>query len=124
MIQSRELAAMCAIAFGVLTARAVSAQTLRVQIPFAFMAAGQAFSPGDYSITESDNGVVVVRNGDGKTAAVISRPASSKPSSTTGLQFTKGEMHTYLSGVHVEGEPSRSIPVMMQGQRSLTISQQ
>jgi hypothetical protein len=123
MIQLRRLVVVGAIAIGVLTARAVGAQTLRVQIPFAFIAAGHEFAPGDYSVTESDNGVVVVRSGVGKSAALISRPASAKLSSTSGLQFTKGEQHTYLSGVHVEGEPMRAIPVIVQGQRSLTISQ-
>jgi hypothetical protein len=47
--------------------------SIYVHVPFAFEVAGQSFSPGDYRIQRSDNGLILIQ-GNGKAAATISVP--------------------------------------------------
>jgi len=45
-----------------------------------------------------------------------------KPGAPSSLQFTSNQQHEYLVGVHVEGEPSRAIPVRFEESRKLTFT--
>jgi hypothetical protein len=83
--------------------------TLSVHVPFEFIAAGQSFSPGDYRVQRSDNGVILIQ-GNGKAAATISIPGSvTKPGALTGLTFSSDGKREHLVSVQIEGQAVRSI---------------
>ncbi len=100
--------------------------SLRVNVPFAFVVAGQQFAAGQYDVKETENGVITVQ-GEGKAAAVISTPfEASKPGMTSALQFTgdgsRGDGSRDLVSVAVEGEGRRSVPVHTTQERKLTLA--
>ncbi len=109
-----------AFALPSLLSAASSGQVLHVHVPFSFMVGAQQFTAGDYRIQENDNGVIYVQ-GEGKSVAAISSPADLKSGTPSSLHFTNAEQH-YLTGVQVQGEASRSIPVPASGQRKLTLT--
>jgi hypothetical protein len=95
---------------------------LKVNVPFSFVVAGQQFAAGQYDIKETENGIITVQ-GQGKAAAVISTPSQiAKPGETSRLSFTSDESREYLSGVSVEGEVSRAVPVPNTTERKLTFA--
>ena len=94
---------------------------LKVTVPFAFVVAGQQFTPGEYSVSQTETGIITVQ-GRGKAAAVLSTPfEASKYGETSGLHFTNNESREYLTGVSVEGEGTRAVPVHL-SQRTLTLA--
>ena len=109
-----------ALALPSLVSAASSTQTLQVHVPFSFMVGAQQFAAGDYRIQQTDNGVIFVQ-GEGKAVAALSNPAEFKPGTTSSLRFTSADQH-YLTGVQVQGESSRSIPVPPEDQRKLTLT--
>ena len=95
---------------------------MQVHVPFSFVMAGQEFNPGDYRVQQNDDGIVLVQ-GNGKAAMALSLPYNlGKPGAPSSLQFTSNQQHEYLVGVHVEGEPSRAIPVRFEESRKLTFT--
>ena len=104
-----------ALALPSLVSAASSTQTLQVHVPFSIM-----FAAGDYRIQQTDNGVIIVQ-GEGKAVAALSNPAEFKPGTTSSLRFTSADQH-YLTGVQVQGESSRSIPVPSEDQRKLSLT--
>ncbi len=90
---------------------------LRVNVPFAFVVAGQQFAPGAYDVRETSNGIITVQ-GVGKAAAVISTPLeTAKEGEASSLRFTNTGDGEYLAGVSVEGEGSRAVPVPVHERR-------
>jgi hypothetical protein len=91
---------------------------MRVKVPFAFVVAGQQFVPGEYVVRQNEAGVILVQ-GEGKGAMVISSPAAPATAShSSSLRFTNANLVT----VSQEGEASRSIPVRAVEQRTVTMS--
>jgi hypothetical protein len=83
--------------------------SIYVHVPFAFEVAGQSFSPGDYRIQRSDNGLILIQ-GNGKAAATISDPGPlAKPGAATALQFSADGEREHLVGVQVEGKATRAL---------------
>ena len=113
--------------FGVLAipsalSAASPSQSLQVHVPFSFVMAGQEFNPGNYRVQQNDNGIVFVQ-GNGKAAMALSTPGSfGKPGAPSSLQFTSDQEREYLTGIHVEGEPSRAIPARLEASRKLTFT--
>lgn len=88
-----------ALTFAVTAPAAEAHDTLRAHVPFAFVVAGQEFAAGDYTVHESDSGIVWLQ-GSGKAAIVLSYPAvPTAPGSAAGLLFTKSGQKEYLVGV-------------------------
>ena len=114
-------AAFGALALSSLAGAATSTHNLRVSVPFPFMVAGEQFKPGNYEVTETQNGVITVQ-GEGKAAAVLSIPGQSPnaPEAST-LTFKSNHSQAYLSGIAVEGE-SRLVPVTTYQMRAVRIS--
>jgi hypothetical protein len=96
--------------------------SMRVHVPFAFVVAGQQFAAGDYTVQQTDSGIVWVRGG-GKAALTLSFPAATVPGRAPGLRFAKSEEKAYLVGVQGQ-ELGRSIPMHTYEQRKLTITSQ
>ncbi len=96
---------------------------LRVNVPFSFVLAGKQFAAGQYTVNENNNGVVIVQ-GAGQAAAVVTTPAEyPKSGSPTGLRFTSANNREYyLVAVQVEGETSRAIPASSYQLHKLTIA--
>jgi hypothetical protein len=116
------LAAIGSLAFAAVSSAAVTADSMRVHVPFAFVLAGQDFAPGDYVVHQSDSGIVTVQ-GAGKGALALSFPATSAPGLAPGLRFARTDHKAYLVGIQGE-EFARSIPYRASVQRKLTFSQQ
>jgi hypothetical protein len=92
---------------GSLTASA--AESLRVNVPFSFVLAGLEFQPGQYTVVENNNGVLIV-SGEGRGAAVITIPAElSKLSTASSLRFVTDGHEYHLVGVQMEGEDARAV---------------
>lgn len=101
---------------------AATVETLRFTAPFSFVFAGQEFASGEYNLHEAENGVVLVQ-GSGKGAAALSVPEGfTKIGAATGVRFQKSEDRRYLVGVQVEGETSRSVPMIVGQERKLVFS--
>ncbi len=114
-------AVFAAFALSDVAGAATASHNLRVTVPFAFVVAGEQFKPGNYEVTETQNGVITVQ-GEGKAAAVLSIPGQS-PSATvvSTVSFKNSRSQSYLSGIAVEGE-SRLVPVKTNQARTLKIT--
>ncbi len=113
---------LAALAFAGAAGAADYSHYLRVNVPFSFVVAGQQFAAGQYNVKEMGNGIITVQ-GQGKAAAVLSTPSQmAKPGETSRLSFTSDESREYLSGVSVEGEVSRAVPMPNTTERKLTLA--
>lgn len=111
-----------ALALSALPSVASAADSMRVNVPFAFVVAGQQFAPGEYVITESGSGVILVQ-GAGKGAMVLSAPSAPPTAKgSSGLRFTNTAQQFHLTSVEQQGLETRSIPVHVMDQRTLTMS--
>jgi hypothetical protein len=118
----RTICACGVLALPSLVSASSSSQALQVHVPFAFVMAGQEFNPGDYRVQQNGNGIVFVQ-GNGKAAMALSSPCGlGKPGAPSSLQFTSDQQKEYLVGVHVEGEPSRALPVRFEESRKLAFT--
>jgi hypothetical protein len=95
--------------------------SLRVNVPFSFVVAGKMFPAGQYTVQETDSGVILVR-GVGTAAVVLSIPHSpAKLDNFPALRFTASNGQGYL--IAVDGQnSSRMIPLPATGTRTLTLS--
>jgi hypothetical protein len=119
MFKTLALTGVLALSGAAFTASA--GQSLRVNVPFSFVVAGQQFSAGDYRIAQTDSGLIIVQGG-GQAAAVLSTPAESNAKAVTGLRFSGNRSREYLVGVQVEGEAGRAIPLPAFQERKVTLS--
>jgi hypothetical protein len=71
---------------GAATNASETSHCLRVNVPFAFVVAGQQFSPGEYKVTETETGVITVQ-GQGKSAALIGMPLEGEGRQHLGTPF-------------------------------------
>ncbi len=110
-----------AFALSALLPAASSGDSMRVHVPFSFVVAGQQFAPGDYVVEQSDNGIVLVQ-GAGKGAMVMSTPASSSANGGSSLRFTNSGQQLNLVTVQHDGVQPRAIPVRAVEQRTVTLS--
>ena len=83
-------------------------QTIRVQIPFAFVVNRQALPPGEYTVSRlgDNDAILLIRGTENKEVmmATSNRMESSKPASKTKLVFRRyGADRYFLSQVWVEG---------------------
>jgi len=105
---------------GSLTASA--AEHLRVNVPFTFELAGLEFQPGQYTLDESDSGVLTVQ-GEGRGAMVVTIPAEvTKTSAAATLRFVADGKEHHLVGFQVEGETSRAVPSPVYREHRLTMA--
>ena len=103
---------------------ACASETLRVNVPFPFILAGQEFSAGQYRVNQLDSGLIIVQ-GEGRAAAVLSIPSDpARRPDTSSLHFTTSDSREYLVGVQVQGEGARVIPRSGFQERKLTVGLQ
>jgi len=101
---------------------AETAHYLRVNVPFAFVVAGQQFAAGEYDVRETDTGIITVQ-GAGGVAEVISTPLeAAKEGEHSRLRFTNTESGAHLVSVSVEGEGTRSVAVHSGQERKLALA--
>lgn len=118
----RTICALGGLALPSIAMAASSSQALQVHVPFSFMLAGEEFAPGDYRIQQANNGLIFIQ-GNGKAAITLSMPCSpGKLGTPSSLQFTSDQQREYLTGVNVDGEPSRAIPVHFDEVRKVTLT--
>lgn len=101
---------------------ASAAEHLRVNVPFTFVLAGLEFQPGQYTVNESNNGVLTV-TGEGRGAMVMTIPAEMKGSAPTGaLHFVKDGPEYHLVGVQTSGDQSRAVDSQTYREHRLSIA--
>jgi hypothetical protein len=87
---------------------ASAAERLRVNVPFSFVLAGLEFQPGQYTVDQSNSGILTVQ-GEGRGAMVTTIPAALKPNAPSSLRFVTDGHEYHLVGVQIEGEVSRAV---------------
>ncbi len=101
---------------------AEAAYYLHVNVPFAFVVAGQQFAAGEYDIKETNTGIITVQ-GAGGAAEVLSTPLeAAKEGEHSRLRFTTTESGAHLVSVSVEGEGTRSVPAHLGQERKLALA--
>lgn len=99
-----------ALASGSLLEASDYSHSMRVNVPFSFVVAGQQFQAGEYDVRETTNGVITFQ-GAGKAIAVISSPlATPKWGEPAALRFSNTADREVVSVV-LEGEGRRAVPV-------------
>ncbi len=109
-----------ALALGTTIAAAASGESIRVNVPFAFVVAGKLFPAGQYTVRQSDSGMLLVR-GEGKSAVALTIPADHVKSGAPALHFSATDGREYLVAVDDDWS-SRSVPVHIYDTRTLTVS--
>jgi hypothetical protein len=88
---------------------ASAADRLHVSVPFSFMVGNTKMAAGDYSITQSENGMVTIE-GAKTSAMVLTVPGEMTGKATSALSFT-GDSNPTLKAIVVSGSVSREIPL-------------
>jgi hypothetical protein len=113
---------MGALALGTTIASAASAaDSIHVNIPFSFVVAGKVFPAGQYTVQQTDSGVILVQ-GNKTSAIALSYPAApAKGESVPALHFTASNGQEYLAAV--DGySMTRAVPVHAVETRTLSLS--
>ena len=116
------LGLMGALALGTTMASAASAaDSIRVNVPFSFVVAGRVFPAGQYTVQQTDSGVILVQ-GNKTSGIALSYPAApAKGDSVPALHFTANNGQEYLAGV--DGySTARGVPVHAVETRTLSLS--
>lgn len=110
---------------GVLMAGSLSAsaaERLRVTVPFSFVLAGLEFQAGQYTVDESNSGVLTVQ-GEGRGAVVITVPGEvSKSGAASSLRFVTDGHEYHLVGVQMDGDSSRAVSTPTLREHKLSIA--
>ena len=115
-----QFVAIAGVLFGSsLTASA--AERLRVNVPFSFVLAGLEFQPGQYTVDESNSGLLTVY-GEGRGAMVVTIPAEMKANAPTSLRFVTDGHEYHLIGVQMEGEAARAVNSPIYREHKLSIA--
>jgi hypothetical protein len=89
--------------------------SMRVNVPFAFLVGTQKMPAGEYAVqSQTPNGLVILQ-GEGRGAAVVTSPFGPyDPNGKPNLVFLKTEDGPVLARVQLQGEPSRSVAIPTQ----------
>ena len=94
---------------------------MHVDIPFSFVVAGKVFPAGQYTVQETDSGIILVR-GQGAAAMALSLPGNAlKSGSLPAVQFTSNNGREYLAAVQ-DQISARTVPLHPIETRTLTLS--
>jgi hypothetical protein len=87
------------------------ADSMRVNVPFAFLVGTQKMAAGEYQVqSEMTNGLMILQ-GEGHGVAVVTSPfGSPDPNGKPNLVFEKTEDGPVLVRIQLAGEPSRALP--------------
>ena len=119
MFKTLVLASVITLTGAVLPAAA--AERLHVSVPFSFMAGGAKLPAGEYNITQSENGMVVMA-GSKASAMFLTVPAEYSKDGTTSLSFTSSETAPVLTGIQISGSVSREIPMRNSDRKAILAS--
>jgi hypothetical protein len=108
MFKTILIASVMTVSGAVLPASA--AEALHVKVPFSFLVGNAKMAAGDYSITQSENGMVTL-SGAKTSAMVLTVPADYSKTNATGLSFTSVDANPVLTSIQVSGAISREIPL-------------
>lgn len=97
-----------------------ASDSLVVNVPFSFVVSGRLFPAGQYTVHESDTGIILVQ-GEGKSAVALTVPANPVKAGLPALHFTASNGREYLAAVDSESS-SRAIPMHAYETRTLTLS--
>jgi copper(I)-binding protein len=119
MFKTLVLTGVVAISGAVFPASA--AENLHVNVPFSFMVGSAKMAPGNYTISQSDNGMITVV-GSKSSAMVLSVPSDYTKGDKTALNFTSENNTPVLTQIQVSGSVSREIPLRSNERKALLAS--
>lgn len=88
---------------------AFAVENLHVRVPFSFMVGGTKMPAGEYTISQSENGMMTLSS-QKASAMVLTVPSDYSKNNATGLSFTSADQNPVLTTVQVGGAISREIP--------------
>lgn len=100
---------------------AAAAERLHVSVPFSFMVGGAKLPAGEYNITQSENGMVIM-SGNKASAMFLTVPAESTKGGATSLSFTSSNAAPVLTGIQISGSVSREIPIRNSDRKAILAS--
>lgn len=107
---------------GAVAGAAENYHSLHATVPFAFVVAGQTFEPGQYHLTETETGVIMLQ-GEGKGVAVLSTPLEqAKAGGGSTLRFVNSNNRAYLVSVSIADAGSRAVPAHIPTERALSLA--
>ncbi len=85
--------------------------SIRIHVPFAFVAGGKALPAGDYILQQtSDSGVIVVMGtGEAHSVALFTRSADTKNTDEPGARFTSIDGQKYLAQIELNDGTARAV---------------
>lgn len=95
---------------GVSALCAASLEPIRVSVPFAFSAGKTSLPAGEYTITEQDSKVLVIRGSHG-SAILLEDSVSGEIANSSSLSFRHTGDGYFLQGVHSFGRRAATVPV-------------
>jgi hypothetical protein len=100
---------------------ASASERLTVKVPFSFVLAGLEFQPGQYTVDQATNGILMVQGG-GRGALVMTSPAElSNANGVSSLRFVTDGREYHLVSVQIGGDVSRSVNTNTPQERKLSI---
>jgi hypothetical protein len=86
-------------------------RTIRIHVPFPFIAGSKALPAGEYIVQQtSDSGLVMVYGrGEAHSAALMTRLADAKPTDEPGARFTSIDGQKYLDQIELADGTARAV---------------
>src|SRR5258708_15701191 len=90
---------------------AESNSSIRINVPFPFIAGGKALPAGEYIVQKtSDSGLLVVYGrGEDHSVALMTRSAEARPTDEPGARFTSIDGQKYLDQIELTDGTARAI---------------
>jgi hypothetical protein len=95
-------------ALSLVSGHAQPGETVRVHIPFSFIAAGRELPAGDYVIEQSGDAGAWLLHGRSSSVGFLTYSGNGR-SSETGAQFSVSSGHKYLDGIHLNDGSVRQV---------------
>jgi hypothetical protein len=94
------------------TASAREAGTMRIHVPFDFVAGGKQLHAGSYTVRRADGAsALIIRSEDGRAAAIVITTAGGAPTPRATMSFRQYGERYFLAEVSIPGTASaRELP--------------
>jgi hypothetical protein len=108
------LLAVCIVGLAALPARADNPQEADVKVPFSFVVSNELLPAGQYTVrvSQDDPSVIVLQSADQSHVVVLDTQwGGNQPLTSAKLRFAQYGATHFLTGVGIEGESLRDVPV-------------
>jgi hypothetical protein len=96
------------IALALASVHAEDKNSLRIHVPFPFVAAGKALPPGDYILQASGESGMVIVHGAAGSVALLTRSTEPKQADEPGVRFVSIDGQNYLDQIELTDGTARA----------------